>query len=115
VGDIVEGVVRVIDNPPAGNPLWNAADPDPSTSTAPYKVYNIGNSNPVKLVDFVDAIEQALGKKAVKELLPMQPGDVAATCADVQDLVNDLHYKPGTRVTEGIAQFIKWYRSYYGK
>jgi UDP-glucuronate 4-epimerase len=115
VGDIVEGVVRVIDNPPAGNPSWNAADPDPSTSTAPYKVYNIGNSNPVKLVDFVDAIEQALGKKAVKELLPMQPGDVAATCADVQDLVDDLHYKPGTRVTEGIAQFIKWYRSYYGK
>jgi UDP-glucuronate 4-epimerase len=113
VGDIVEGVVRVIDNPPAGNPSWNAADPDPSTSTAPYKVYNIGNSNPVKLLDFVDAIEQALGKKAVKELLPMQPGDVAATCADVQDLVNDLHYKPATKVTDGIQRFIAWYREYY--
>lgn len=113
VGDIVEGVVRVIDNPPAGNPSWNAADPDPSTSTAPYKVYNIGNSNPVKLVDFVDAIEQALGKKAVKELLPMQPGDVAATCADVRDLVNDLHYKPGTKVADGIERFISWYREYY--
>ena len=113
VGDIVEGVVRVIDNPPAGKASWNAAEPDPSTSTAPYKVYNIGNSNPVKLVDFVDAIEQELGKKAEKELLPMQPGDVAATCADVQDLVNDLNYKPDTKVTEGIQRFIAWYREYY--
>jgi len=106
-------VVRVIDNPPAGKASWNAAEPDPSTSTAPYKVYNIGNSNPVKLVDFVDAIEQELGKKAEKELLPMQPGDVAATCADVQDLVNDLNYKPDTKVTEGIQRFIAWYREYY--
>lgn len=114
VADIVEGVVRVIDNPPAGNRSWDAAHPDPSTSAAPYKVYNIGNSSPVKLMDFVDAIEQELGKKAVKEFLPMQPGDVAATCADVTDLISNLHYKPDTKVKEGISQFIKWYRGYYG-
>jgi UDP-glucuronate 4-epimerase len=113
IADIVEGVVRVIDNPPAGNPLWDAAHPDPSTSTAPYKVYNIGNNNPVRLMDFIEAIEEALGKKAEKQLLPMQPGDVASTCADVEDLVRDLHYKPDTKVGEGIKNFIEWYRAYY--
>lgn len=113
VADIVEGVVRVIDNPPAGITSWDAVHPDPSTSTAPYKVYNIGNNNPVKLMDFVEAIETSLGKKAEKELMPMQPGDVAATCADVQDLVADLHYKPETRVKDGIERFITWYRGYY--
>lgn len=114
IADIVEGVVRVIDNPPPGNTNWDATHPDPSTSAAPYKVYNIGNNSPVKLMDFVDAIEQELGKKAVKEYLPMQPGDVAATCADVRDLIANLHYKPDTKVKDGISQFIKWYRSYYG-
>ncbi len=113
MADIVEGVVRVIDNPPAGITSWDAVHPDPSTSTAPYKVYNIGNNNPVKLMDFVEAIETSLGKKAEKELMPMQPGDVAATCADVQDLVADLHYKPETRVKDGIERFITWYRDYY--
>ena len=113
IADIVEGVVRVIDNPPAGNPLWDAAHPDPSTSTAPYKVYNIGNNNPVRLMDFIEAIEEALGKKAEKQLLPMQPGDVASTCADVEDLVRDQHYKPDTKVGEGIQNFIEWYRAYY--
>lgn len=113
VADIVEGVVRVIDNPPAGNSSWDATHPDPSTSTAPYKVYNIGNNNPVRLLDFIEAIEDSLGKKAEKQFLPMQPGDVAATCADVQDLVNNLHYKPDTKVQEGIQRFIEWYRGYY--
>lgn len=113
IDDIVEGVVRVIDNPPAGNSSWDAHHPDPSTSTAPYKVYNIGNNNPVRLLDFIEAIEDNLGKKAEKQLLPMQPGDVAATCADVQDLVNNLHYKPNTKVQEGIKRFVEWYREYY--
>lgn len=115
VDDIVEGVVRVIDNPPAGKQHWDAAHPDPSTSTAPYKVYNIGNNNPVRLMEFIEAIETHLGKKAEKELLPMQPGDVAATCADVQDLVADLNYKPQTKVTTGIKNFVEWYRDYYKK
>lgn len=113
IADIIEGVVRVIDNPPAGNPSWDAAHPDPSSSTAPYKVYNIGNNNPVRLLDFIEAIEEALGKKAEKQLLPMQPGDVAATCANVEDLVRNLHYKPDTKVREGIKKFIEWYRAYY--
>lgn len=113
IADIVEGVVRVIDNPPAAKPHWDAVHPDPSTSSAPYKVYNIGNNNPVRLMDFVEAIENTLGKKAEKQLMPMQAGDVAATCADVQDLVADLHYKPETRVVDGIQQFIAWYRKYY--
>ncbi|MBX3240400.1 MAG: NAD-dependent epimerase [Chitinophagaceae bacterium] len=113
IADIVEGVVRVLDNPPAGNKSWEATHPDPSTSPAPYKIYNIGNNNPVKLMTFIEAIEKTLGKEAVKELLPMQPGDVAATCADVTDLVADLHYKPETRVQEGIENFIRWYREYF--
>ena len=113
IDDIVEGVVRVIDNPPAGNSSWDAHHPDPSTSTAPYKVYNIGNNNPVRLMDFIEAIEENLGKKAEKQLLPMQPGDVAANCADVQDLANNLHYKPNTKVQEGIKRFVEWYRAYY--
>lgn len=113
IADIVEGVVRVLDNPPAGNAQWDAVHPDPSTSPAPYKVYNIGNNNPVKLMTFVEAIEEALGKEAVKELMPMQPGDVAATCADVTDLVENLKYKPDTKVQEGIQNFINWYREYF--
>ncbi|MBK7870802.1 MAG: NAD-dependent epimerase [Saprospiraceae bacterium] len=114
VDDIVEGVIRVLDNPPSGNADWTGAHPDPSTSKAPYKVYNIGNQNPVKLLDFIEAIEQTLGKTAEKELLPMQLGDVAATSADVTDLVENLGYKPATNVTFGIERFIEWYRGYYG-
>lgn len=113
IADIVEGVVRVLDNPPVANPGWDALHPDPSTSPAPYKVYNIGNNNPVKLMTFIEAIEKALGKEATKELLPMQPGDVAATSADVTDLVENLKYKPDTRVPEGIQNFISWYREYF--
>lgn len=113
IADIIEGVVRVIDNPPVSNDSWDAVNPDPSTSSAPYKVYNIGNNNPVRLMDFIEAIEAALGKKAEKQMMPMQPGDVAATCADVQDLVRNLHYKPETKVKEGVNRFIEWYTQYY--
>lgn len=113
IDDIVEGVVRVIDNPPAGNNSWNVSHPDPSSSAAPYKVYNIGNNNPVRLLNFIEAIEENLGIKAEKQFLPMQPGDVAATCADVDDLVKNLNYRPDTKVEAGIKQFVSWYRDYY--
>jgi len=113
VADIVEGVTRVIDNPPPGNPAWSGADPDPATSKAPYKVYNIGNQNPVELMDFIKAIEEALGKEAKKNMMPIQAGDVPATFADVQDLVDTLGYKPDTAVKEGITAFVEWYRAYY--
>jgi len=113
VGDIVEGVARVIDHPPQGNNNWDAAAPDPATSPAPYKVYNIGNQDPVELMDFIRAIERELGITAEKQLLPIQPGDVPATWADVQDLVDNLGYKPDTPVREGIRKFVEWYRMYY--
>lgn len=113
VGDIVEGIVRVNDNPPAGNKEWSGANPDPGSSKAPFKVYNIGNNAPVKLMDFVETIEKSLGKVAEKNFLPMQAGDVAATYADVQDLVDDLDYKPGTSLEHGVGQFVKWYTDFY--
>ncbi|AQT68339.1 dTDP-glucose 4,6-dehydratase [Anaerohalosphaera lusitana] len=113
IDDIVEGVTRVIDNPPAGNPDWSGSNPDPSTSRAPYKVYNIGNSSPVQLMDFIEAIEKALGTKAEKNMLPIQPGDVPATWANVDDLVQNLGYRPNTPIQEGIDQFVKWYRWFY--
>lgn len=112
VDDIVEGVVRVIDNPPAGEKEWTGKAPDPSFSIAPYKVYNIGNSNPVKLMDFISAIENSLGKVAQKNFLPIQPGDVPATWANIDDLINNLNYKPATKVTEGIKHFVNWYKEY---
>jgi UDP-glucuronate 4-epimerase len=112
IDDIVEGVVRVIDNPPAGNPLWDGHQPDPSCSRAPYKIYNIGNQSPVRLMDFIEAIEVALGKKAIIDLQPIQPGDVPATYADVSDLMHDLGYKPDTTVKDGIGRFVEWYMSY---
>jgi len=93
--------------------FWSGRNPDPSTSTGPYKVYNIGNSSPVQLMDFIEAIEKALGKKAQKNMLPIQPGDVPATWADVADLVEDLGYRPDTPVQEGIERFTKWYREFY--
>ncbi len=114
VDDIVQGLVHVIDRPPAGNCEWSPLNPDPSSSIAPYKVYNIGNSSPVKLLDFVEAIEVALGKKAEKKFLPMQPGDVPATWADVSDLQKDFGYKPSTSIQEGVSRFVEWYRSFYG-
>jgi UDP-glucuronate 4-epimerase len=113
VGDIVEGVVRVIDQPPSGNPNWNPEQPDPSSSPAPYRIYNIGNNTPVKLMDFIEAIEAAAGREAKKEYLPIQPGDVMRTFADVSDLERDFGYKPSTEVRTGVQYFVDWYRKYY--
>ena len=113
VDDIVEGVVRIIDRPPQGNAGWDSANPDPSSSTAPYKVYNIGNSSPVRLLDFIEALEGELGKKAQKNMLPLQPGDVEATWADVDDLMADTGYRPATPVKEGIRRFVAWYKNFY--
>jgi UDP-glucuronate 4-epimerase len=113
VGDIVDGIVRVIDKIPAGNPAWDGKNPDPSTSIAPYKVYNIGNSNPVNLMDFIHAIEDELDIEAQKEMMPIQSGDVKATYADVEDLASDLGYQPDTPIRKGIGEFVRWYRSYY--
>jgi UDP-glucuronate 4-epimerase len=111
VDDIVEGVIRVIDNPPIKN---NKESSDPSTShTAPYKIYNIGNSSPVKLLDFVEAIENEIGKKASKDFMDIQPGDVPQTWADTKDLEKDLNYKPNTPIEEGVKNFIQWYKEYY--
>jgi len=115
VADIAEGVNRVIHNIAKTNTAWNGAKPDPGTSVAPYRVYNIGNNNPIELMDFIGAIEQKLGKIAVKNYMPLQAGDVPATYADVQDLINDMDYKPNTSVKEGIDNFIDWYREYYNK
>jgi len=113
IDDIVEGIVRVIDSSPSGNPNWTGKHPDPGTSVAPYRVYNIGNSKPVKLLDFIDAIEDALGKKAIKNFLPLQPGDVPATWADVNDLEIDLGYHPNTDIRIGVKRFVEWYKEYF--
>ncbi|MCE1275036.1 MAG: NAD-dependent epimerase, partial [Chlorobiales bacterium] len=113
IDDIVEGVVRVIDNPAQRNPEWTAAAPDPGTSSAPYRVYNIGNNQPVRLMDFITATENTLGMTVEKNLLPIQPGDVPSTYADVSDLVRDLDYKPATPIQEGIDRFIAWYREFF--
>lgn len=115
VDDIVTGVVKVLDHQAPPNTNWSGANPNPASSIAPYKVYNIGNSNPVNLMDFVYAIEKAIGKEAKKEFLPMQPGDVKATYADVKDLVACIDYKPATSIEFGINKFIDWYRDYYSK
>ena len=115
IDDIVEGIIRVIDNAPKGKSDWSGKTHDPSCSVAPYKVYNIGNSSPVKLMNFIEAIEGSLGMKAVKNFLPLQPGDVPATWANVDDLAEDLGYIPKTTVTEGIKEFVEWYLQYYKK
>lgn len=113
VADIVEGILRVIDNPPTGDMSWTGIDSDPSKSKAPYKIYNIGNSRPVRLMDFIDALERAIGKTTTKNFLPLQQGDVLSTWADVRDLTNDLGYRPKTSIEEGINHFVKWYREFY--
>ncbi|MCC5879156.1 MAG: NAD-dependent epimerase [Idiomarina sp.] len=113
IDDIVEGITRVIDNPATGRSAWRGEKPDPSSSSAPYKIYNIGNNNPVKLMDFIQAIENALGKEVPKKMMPLQAGDVPATYADVTDLVEDLDYKPATPVQQGIYNFVKWYREFF--
>ncbi len=113
IDDIVEGVVRVMEKIPESNLSWNGDDPDPGTSYKPYKIYNIGNNNPVQLSEFIEEIENALGSKAEKEYMDMQPGDVPATYADVDDLMHDVGFKPATPLSVGIQQFIDWYKSYY--
>jgi UDP-glucuronate 4-epimerase len=113
IDDIVEGVVRVIDRIPGPNPEWSGDMPDPSTSYAPYKLYNIGNNNPVELMHFIEVLEDCLGKKAEKNLLPIQAGDVPATYADVDDLIKDVGFKPSTSIEEGIKKFVEWYKEYY--
>ncbi|MDP6571854.1 MAG: NAD-dependent epimerase/dehydratase family protein, partial [Patescibacteria group bacterium] len=115
IDDIVEGVVRLIDKVPEPDPDWCGDDPDSATSYAPYRLYNIGNNNPVDLMKFIGVLEDCLGKKAEKNLLPMQPGDVPETYADVDDLTEDAGFKPSTPIEEGIKKFVDWYREYYGK
>ncbi|MDF1615227.1 NAD-dependent epimerase [Desulfurivibrio dismutans] len=115
IDDIIEGVVRVLDQPAAPNPDWSGDNPDPGSSTAPWRVYNIGNNRQVELMDYVSALEHALGKTAKKEFLPLQPGDVPDTFADVSDLVRDFNYQPNTTVEEGIGRFAAWYREYYNR
>lgn len=114
IDDIVEGVVRVIDKPAATNLDWNADSPEPGSSPAPYRLYNIGNNSPVKLLDFIAAIEKALGRKALKNFMPLQQGDVPATWADVDDLIRDFNYRPATPLQEGVQKFVDWYRGFYG-
>lgn len=113
IDDIVEGVVRVTDRVPAGNPAWSGDAPDPGTSRAPYRIYNIGNHAPVELLHLIGLLEAALGRKAEKRLLPLQPGDVPATYADVDDLVRDVGFQPATPIEEGVRRFVAWYRDFY--
>ena len=113
IDDIVEGVVRSADRVAEPNPDWDGAEPDPGTSSAPYRLYNIGNNNPVQLMDFIAAIEKALGKEAEKNFLPLQPGDVPETYADIDALEEAVGYRPKTSIEDGIARFIEWYREYY--
>jgi UDP-glucuronate 4-epimerase len=113
VDDIVEGMIRVLDQPTQANAHWSAQTPDPSTSMAPWRLFNIGNNQPVELMDYIAAIEQALGMKAQLNLLPLQPGDLPDTYADVDDLVKQFNYKPATSVVQGVAEFVRWYRSFY--
>jgi UDP-glucuronate 4-epimerase len=113
IDDIVEGVVRVIDTVAAPDPKWSGADPDPARSYAPYRIFNIGNNRPVPLLDFIGALETCLGTKAKLELLPMQPGDVPSTMADVAELEQAVGFRPTTPIQDGIARFVEWYRDYY--
>ena len=114
IDDIIEGVMRVMARIPQPDPAWDSAKPNPSTSTAPWRIYNIGNNNTVELGTFISTLEDALGKKAIRNLMPMQPGDVEATWADVSDLIADTGFRPQTSVEYGVGQFVKWYKEYYG-
>jgi UDP-glucuronate 4-epimerase len=114
IDDVVQAVVRLIDRAARSDPDWSAEAPDPSRSSAPWRIYNIGNNSPVDVLAVVKILEQTIGKKAIRELLPMQPGDVPATFADVDDLIRDVGFKPSTPIAEGIARFIAWYKEYHG-
>jgi len=113
IDDIVEGVIRTLDNVAAPNPEWSGLTPDSATSKAPYKIYNIGSNQPCELMRYIEIIEECVGKKAEKNLLPLQPGDVPATYADVDALIKDVGYKPSTKIEDGVANFVKWYRDFY--
>jgi UDP-glucuronate 4-epimerase len=113
VDDVVEAIVRLADRPPQGNPAWSGADPDPASSAAPWKIYNIGNNRPEELMHVVALLEKEFGRSAIKEMLPMQPGDVPATYADVEDLRRDVGFTPATSIEDGIARFSKWFREYH--
>ncbi|KPK10406.1 MAG: capsular biosynthesis protein CpsI [Acidithiobacillales bacterium SG8_45] len=115
IDDIVEGVIRTLDKVPASNPDWSGDDPDSATSLSPYRLYNIGNNSPVELMHYIEVLETCLGKKAEQNLLPLQPGDVPDTYANVEDLVNDMGYKPETSVEDGVSRFVDWYLDFYKK
>ena len=115
VDDIVEGVVRVLDRPAAPDPRWVSDDPAPASSAAPFRIYNIGSNNPINLSRYIEVLEECLGRKAEKNLLPMQPGDVADTYANVDELIRDTGYKPDTPIEVGVARFVEWYTTYYGR
>jgi UDP-glucuronate 4-epimerase len=114
IDDIVEGICRVMDRLPSPDPSWNGMAPSPGTSFAPYEIYNIGNNNPVELMRFIEVLEECLGRKAEKNLLPLQPGDLPVTYADIDGLAHDVGFKPATSIEEGISRFVEWYRKYYG-
>ena len=112
--NVVESIVRLVSHPAAVDTNWSGDKPDPGSSSAPWRVYNIGNNNPVELLDVVELLEKSIGKKAIRELEPMQPGDVPATYADVDALMKEVDFKPATPIADGIARFIAWYRAYHG-
>ena len=115
VSDIVEGIVRLMQKPPKENADWNPLQPDPSSSYTPYRIYNIGNNQPVELLRFIEVLEEKLGKKAIKNFLPLQPGDVEETYADISDLEREIGFRPSTSIEAGIGKFVDWYRTYYSK
>ena len=115
VDDIVEGIFKILNKPAEPNKEWESSRPDPGTSFAPWRVYNIGNSKPVELMEYINAVEKALNKKAILNMLPLQPGDVIETYADVEDLIQNFGYKPSTSIEEGVENFINWYINYYKK
>jgi UDP-glucuronate 4-epimerase len=113
IDDIVEGMIRILDRPATPNPNWSSDNPDPGTSKAPWRVYNIGNNRPINLMNFIGALEKVLGSKAKKEFLPIQSGDVPDTWANVDDLIEQFDYKPNTVIEEGVSNFATWFRNYY--
>jgi len=114
VDDVATSVVKLIDHVPQGNAAWSGTDPDPATSHAPWRVYNIGNHTPIDLIEVVRLLETALGRNAIRELLPLQPGDIRETCADVEDLRNAIGFSPDTPITVGIKKFVDWFRAFHG-